>query len=720
VYDEEEESDDNDDSSYSQGNDGEDDDYDHNNINNEGSYRSTGTSNSRDTTGTTSAHSDSESSHHQQLVMLPRTRIVVSGMILLAAIALGTATYLVTAKGQSETFTSKVRSAAVVAKRRHTQQHRLCRPHEIFGVHAVAHRPLLFAQRVQYYDYCALVLSSTSTETDRLMMNLQTFALSVTTYAVATGAVWPYVTVPNFELRGRMSNQVSKALSLTFSPLVESADLDSWGAYANSTSYWVDESRAVLALQPLVASSEESKGGDATARLLADPMVDFLSSTPSSSSIPDHVWTLDDRGNPRAVDARESVPYAPLWQQAPTPSNAALINYDLLSNPQLLALYRSMRAVQRPALSSVMDLRFLYSGAAGYAVPASTEVSTAADTSNVTSLMMSPLYPFVATKESFSDRNEISGLLLSVIDWERYLTKILPANVNGLVVVLTSTCGDVYTFQLNGPTVEYLGAGDLHETSYNSLLVTSDPFETGWLAKGNETPTGDNVAGGACSYVLRLYPSTTLEGIFTDQKPAVYTAVVVLLFFFTAMVFLLYDWLVTRRQNKVNASAKKTNAILSSLFPSTVRDRILQEAEEQAEQEEQLKNQAQQSPKRGGFALGNKALLRDFLKDAEADGAAGKPSSSEAGASKLSVSRPIADLFPETTVCFADLVGFTAWSSVREPTHVFQLLETIYHAFDKIAKKRSVFKVLEMNCCFLLRSSVQWSHRLHCYHPIRF
>ena len=43
-------------------------------------------------------------------------------------------------------------------------------------------------------------------------------------------------------------------------------------------------------------------------------------------------------------------------------------------------------------------------------------------------------------------------------------------------------------------------------------------------------------------------------------------------------------------------------------------------------------------------------------------------------------SAPIADHFAETTVLFADMAGFTAWSSVREPTQVFTLLETIYHA----------------------------------------
>jgi class 3 adenylate cyclase len=56
-------------------------------------------------------------------------------------------------------------------------------------------------------------------------------------------------------------------------------------------------------------------------------------------------------------------------------------------------------------------------------------------------------------------------------------------------------------------------------------------------------------------------------------------------------------------------------------------------------------------------------------------------------------SRPIADLFPETTVMFADIVGFTAWSSTREPSQVFILLETLYGAFDAVAARRGVFKV---------------------------
>jgi class 3 adenylate cyclase len=63
-------------------------------------------------------------------------------------------------------------------------------------------------------------------------------------------------------------------------------------------------------------------------------------------------------------------------------------------------------------------------------------------------------------------------------------------------------------------------------------------------------------------------------------------------------------------------------------------------------------------------------------------------------------SRPIADLFPNSTVLFGDLVGFTAWSSVRQPSQVFILLETLYYRFDQTAKKFGVFKVETIGDCY--------------------
>lgn len=50
---------------------------------------------------------------------------------------------------------------------------------------------------------------------------------------------------------------------------------------------------------------------------------------------------------------------------------------------------------------------------------------------------------------------------------------------------------------------------------------------------------------------------------------------------------------------------------------------------------------------------------------------------------------------------FADVEGFTAWSSVREPSQVFTLLETLYSAFDRVASRRRVFKVETVGDCYL-------------------
>jgi class 3 adenylate cyclase len=64
------------------------------------------------------------------------------------------------------------------------------------------------------------------------------------------------------------------------------------------------------------------------------------------------------------------------------------------------------------------------------------------------------------------------------------------------------------------------------------------------------------------------------------------------------------------------------------------------------------------------------------------------------------VKSAIADLFPHTAIMFADVAGFTAWSSEREPVQVFQLLEALCREFDRTAKRSGVFKVETIgDCC---------------------
>ena len=50
---------------------------------------------------------------------------------------------------------------------------------------------------------------------------------------------------------------------------------------------------------------------------------------------------------------------------------------------------------------------------------------------------------------------------------------------------------------------------------------------------------------------------------------------------------------------------------------------------------------------------------------------------------------------------FADLVGFTSWASARDPTQVFTLFESTYHAFDKISEPLGIFKVETVGDCYV-------------------
>ena len=81
---------------------------------------------------------------------------------------------------------------------------------------------------------------------------------------------------------------------------------------------------------------------------------------------------------------------------------------------------------------------------------------------------------------------------------------------------------------------------------------------------------------------------------------------------------------------------------------------------------------------------------------------------------------PIADLFSNCTVLFADISGFTSWSSERSPGQVFILLESIYGAFDRIADRRGVFKVETIGDCYMAVTGLPNPRKDHAVVMARF
>jgi hypothetical protein len=131
-----------------------------------------------------------------------------------------------------------------------------------------------------------------------------------------------------------------------------------------------------------------------------------------------------------------------------------------------------------------------------------------------------------------------------------------------------------------------------------------------------------------CRYSIHMYPSDEMKNQFESKNPLVYAFVSVAIFLITTVVFLAYDILNQARQRRIMRSALQTNALVSSLFPDAIRDRLLS----QPSTGESTKAKTTETPK---------ARLQSYLRDGTTKALTND------GATESS---PIAEYFQATTV----------------------------------------------------------------------
>jgi class 3 adenylate cyclase len=268
-------------------------------------------------------------------------------------------------------------------------------------------------------------------------------------------------------------------------------------------------------------------------------------------------------------------------------------------------------------------------------------------------------------------RSEIVGAVSFHIRWAELLRKKLPNNGELVSIIIESSCGDVHTFNVHDGKMRWMGRGDLHDTRYNSMVrqTSYDDFRnlalnSASLANGSTNATQVS----SCAFRFLVFPTAQLEDQYINNNPWLNALSVLAGFAFTSALFLLYDYIVRRRQAKVMKSAKQTSDIVVSLIPDAFRNRLYEQMNS-----EKPANDASLA------ANTSKSAMRSFL--------AGSTDGTSFD------SNPIADFFPSCTVAFIDIANFTAWCSEREPSQVFILLENLYHAFDTVAEELGIFKV---------------------------
>jgi class 3 adenylate cyclase len=436
-----------------------------------------------------------------------------------------------------------------------------------------------------------------------------------TTLAQAGDSDWPFVTLPNFN---DWTGAPWVPFNISLAIIVEPHLRYAWKNFSmTNAADWIEETLP----HSLVPSR--------TSTTLVD-----------DGNITHDIWTYGPDGT-KVVDP--VVTAAVSWQTTTPDVNE--INYNRLRLPIFSKAFLELREYGRPLLAQLVD------GA---------------------SIMFQPVF---RNLKPTIVRRDLVGFLYTEVPWEQYFGHVLQENVRGIHVVVEDTCGGSVTLVIRGTHAFVLGPGDLHHEEFDDFIMEDD------LDLSNLLGHPATISG--CKYKLQVYPSMEYRSAFEIENVQALSSfpisIALVIILAGAFVFLVYDWFVRRKQAAILKSAKQSLALVNSLFPATIRDRIFDKDHD----------------------VCNVSIAEDVKKKAAEDqGAAHIP-------------KPIADLFPETTIMFADIVGFTAWSSVRDPPQVFTLLENIFDTFDQVAKRRGVFKVETIGDCYVAVSGLPTPRRDH-------
>lgn len=376
----------------------------------------------------------------------------------------------------------------------------------------------------------------------------------------------------------------------------------------------------------------------------------------------DTPWINDDSSSNVAL---------PLWQMVPqTTDTTRLINLNLLGLDNGLLSEEVVTA----AWAGNNETSSIWARA-----PATLAVDNDGTDAGGAVLVMQPVrHPY---------NNAMGAVSLAVLSWPSLVTNILADAIQHYDPIMIHV-----TTLPTQETIALYVQQQLHSVTLHDNDIPEIP--------------ADGCFTNVCFQPNEWFHICIVPAVENDTNPDASTKYVVLTAVFCAvmlMLFCIYDSIMFRAQRELATAADQSLAVVSSLFPKNFQDRLLDPSKAQATENKKQPPEERPADKGGDNANGasssslfgrpkrgitrTKSSLTTFMYEQS------EASEHGGGLDFLNKTKPIADLFPDTTIFFGDLVGFTAWSSAREPTSVFRLLETIFYHFDELAKQRRVFKV---------------------------
>jgi len=177
----------------------------------------------------------------------------------------------------------------------------------------------------------------------------------------------------------------------------------------------------------------------------------------------------------------------------------------------------------------------------------------------------------VTQPETPSTDGSVVGILAANLYWRELLTGILPEGTGGVTAVFE--IGDrTFTYAIDGPDAIYLGRGDLHDPQFNSMALDSLLLDLSFANNEDTLYTGLPLSDESRSARIRIYPSAEMEANFVSNDPFIYSAVAILSFLFTSVLFIVYDRLRTQALKRARSTAERSTEN-AALLEEMVRQR---------------------------------------------------------------------------------------------------------------------------------------------------
>ena len=372
--------------------------------------------------------------------------------------------------------------------------------------------------------------------------------------------------------------------------LVTDETRDGWEAYANTSRHWIGpafqaetkaraEQDAKFGIGPGGMPAQEENSDD-NKRYLQQQQQE-PGSPGGANQPPPYSYSIK---SPKGPEPEGAGPYVVAWQMSPVLPVAPVVNMNLLRRPETRVSMMAAMSSKKMVLGLASDLNGKVTGNMTTNDLHSKFLSLGQYRHQSVEYQGDPhssiIYPVF---DSFGPNRTIGGLLNIPVLWRFTFSNLLPENAIGITIVVRNSNNQTFTYRVDGPKVTYMGVGDLHDEKYDSMVVTEDVTEQiqAMSSPQNQPYDAPGLDDEFNRYSIDVYPSNDTEDEYVSSQPAVFAIVVASIFAFTSLVFIAYDLLVAKRQEIVLKKAVQSAAVVSSLYPKQVRDRLFEEDEKE-------------------------------------------------------------------------------------------------------------------------------------------